>query len=229
MSKKICFISAVNNEKLYNRCLDSISKLNVPEDVDVEIVPVRNSTSITSAYNKGMSLSDAKYKVYIHQDALIINKNFIYDILDVFEKNKDIGMIGSCGAKYFPEDGVWWNSKHTLGRIFCYLNNDNIILLDSYKNIDENNLSYDEVCCIDGFVMITQYDIWWREDIFDAWHFYDASQSMEFINKGYKIVIPKQYDPWYIHKAEANLLTYEEYRLKFLETYASTIKKFEAI
>ncbi|RDY25050.1 glycosyl transferase, partial [Romboutsia weinsteinii] len=107
MNKKVCFITAVNNEKIYNRCLDSIKKLNVPDYVDIEIIPIRNSTSITSAYNKGMNLSDAKYKVYIHQDAIIINKNLIYEILDIFENNKDIGMIGSCGCKDLSSDGIW--------------------------------------------------------------------------------------------------------------------------
>ncbi|RDY25169.1 glycosyl transferase, partial [Romboutsia weinsteinii] len=140
-----------------------------------------------------------------------------------------IGMIGSCGCKDLSSDGIWWNSKHQLGKVYFNLSNDNVYLLDCYKNIIENSLSYDEACCLDGFIMITQYDVFWREDIFDAWHFYDASQSMEFINKGYKIVIPKQYEPWYIHLGESSSSNYEDYRLKFLNTYSSTIKMFESI
>lgn len=33
-----------------------------------------------------MRESDDKYKVYLHQDTFIINKNFIYDIIDIFKK-----------------------------------------------------------------------------------------------------------------------------------------------
>lgn len=73
---------------------------------------------------------------------------------------------------------------------------------------------------IDGFIMITQYDIAWREDIFDHWDFYDCSQSMEFIRKGYKVVVPAMQKPWCVHDCGfVNLAGYEEERLKFLKEY----------
>ena len=73
---------------------------------------------------------------------------------------------------------------------------------------------------IDGFLMATQYDIPWREDLFDKWDFYDASQSMEFIRHGYKVVIPKMEEPWCLHDCGyLNMDHYEEEREKYVKEY----------
>ena len=36
---------------------------------------------MTSGYNNAMKKTDAKYKVYLHQDVFILNHNFLMDIL----------------------------------------------------------------------------------------------------------------------------------------------------
>lgn len=47
---------------------------------------------ITQAYNAAMQASDAKYKIYLHQDVFLLNKKLIEDILEIF-KDETIGMI----------------------------------------------------------------------------------------------------------------------------------------
>ncbi len=83
---KICFITCVNDERLYEECLVYINSLDIPKNFSIETVALRGADSIASAYNKAMRETDSKYKVYLHQDAFIINKNFIYDILEIFKK-----------------------------------------------------------------------------------------------------------------------------------------------
>ena len=81
-------------------------------------------------------------------------------------------------------------------------------------------MEYSEVEAIDGLLMMTQYDVPWREDIFDKWDFYDASHSMEFIKKGYKVVVPKMEKPWEIHDCGLlNKDNYEEEKEKFVREY----------
>ena len=58
---------------------------------------------------------------------------------------------------------------------------------------------YQQVQAVDGLLIATQYDLPWREDLFDNWDFYDISQGQEFIQKGYRIVVPYQKQPWCIH------------------------------
>jgi hypothetical protein len=215
-NKKICFITTVNDELAYEECLFYIKNLNIPDGYDIEAIGIRNSYCMTHAYNKAMKDTDAKYKIYIHQDTLIINKNFIYDILNVFDDD-EVGMIGVCGAKQIPTNGIWWESKNKVGKV--YDSHTGKMRLSKFNQTDA---SYESVQVIDGLIMITQYDIEWREDLFDGWHFYDISQSIEFYRYGYKVAIPKQIEPWCIHDSGvANILNgYEKYRQIFLEEYS---------
>ena len=69
-----------------------------------------------------------------------------------------------------------------------------------------------------------QPDLPWREDIFNGWHFYDISQSIEFAKKGYKIIVPNQNDPWCIHDCGITLVgeEYDKYRNLLLKEYFET-------
>ena len=78
-NKKICFIMCSNDEFLARECQIYIEQLLVPENYEVEVLVVKDAKSMTSGYNEAMRASDAKYKVYLHQDVLILNRGFIYD------------------------------------------------------------------------------------------------------------------------------------------------------
>ena len=45
-----------------------INKLEIPTEYEIDIITVRDADSMTSGYNAAMQTSDAKYKIYIHQD-----------------------------------------------------------------------------------------------------------------------------------------------------------------
>lgn len=215
-NEKICFITCVNDERLYEECLVYINSLDIPKNFNIETIALRGTSSIASAYNKAIREVDAKYKVYLHQDTFIINKNFIYDILDIFNKNTDIGMIGVAGVKDIPMSGVWWDSDNKVGKVYdSHTGRMDIYEFNSFEGY------FDEVMAIDGLIMITQYDVLWQEDKFDGWHFYDLSQSMEFKKNNYKVVIPKQDKPWCMHDSGiANISNgYNEYRMKFVKEY----------
>ena len=88
---------------------------------------------------------------------------------------------------------------------------------------------YTEVEAIDGMLMVTQYDVRWREDLDLGWDFYDLSQSLEYRRQGYHVGIPFQTTPWCMHdcgytflndaKGWNNIL--KEYREFFSEKYIS--------
>ncbi|MGO1043856.1 glycosyltransferase family protein [Clostridioides difficile] len=215
-NKKICFITCVNDERLYKECLIYINSLNIPKNFSVEIIALRDNDSIASAYNKAIRETDSKYKVYLHQDTFIVNKNFIYDILEIFEKNIDVGMIGVAGVKEIPTSGIWWDSDDKMGKV--YDSHTGKMAIYEFSNFEEE---FNEVMSIDGLIMITQYDVLWRDDKFNGWHFYDLSQSMEFRQNNYKVVVAKQDKPWCMHDSGiANISNgYDEYRIKFVKEY----------
>lgn len=213
---KICFITCVNDEELYKESVRYIESLQVPEGILIEFISIRNASCMTEGYNRGMKMSDAKYKVYMHQDVFIVNKQFISNILDVFYAHPKVGMLGVIGAKQLPSSGVWWESEEQFG----------VVIENSFSGkmriLSVGNVRSDIeiVEGIDGLIMITQYDIPWKEDIFDGWHFYDISQSMEFIKAGYHVGIPRQNQPWCVHDCGVpSVESYDLYQQKFLDYY----------
>lgn len=105
---KICFIICVNDDLFFQECVNYIHWLEVPEGMEVEVLEIREAKSMTSGYNEGMSSSNAKYKVYMHQDVFLINRYFIYDILSLFQLDRSIGMIGLVGSRKIPEHCMMW-------------------------------------------------------------------------------------------------------------------------
>lgn len=212
-SKKICFILCTNDSQYEAEAAYFIKRLNIPDGYNIDILSVWDAKSMASGYNEGMYSSDAKYKVYLHQDTMIIEKNFIPKILHIFD-NSTIGMIGMVGSVSLPDDYVMWHGDR-IGRLYCC----NVTHMDDWI-VGEVNGQYQEVQAIDGFLMATQYDLPWREDVFDKWDFYDVSQSFEFRNAGYKVAVPNMSNPWCIHDAGfMNLTNYYEERDKLIKTY----------
>lgn len=211
---KICFIICVNNDLFFEECVRYIHCLEVPEGIEVELLEIRDAASMAKGYNEGMYSSDAKYKVYMHQDAFLVNKYFISDIISIFKSDKSIGMIGLVGTQKLSESGVMWIEKRVPERYE---------LDEGWENYryDQEKDGLWEVEGIDGVLMATQYDIPWREDLFDGWDFYDLSQSFEMRKKGYRIVVPVRENPWHQHddKPVLTLWDYNKYRKRFLKEY----------
>ena len=205
-NRKVAFIICVNNEVYFDECRWYINRLVVPYEYKIEIIAIREANSITEAYNSAMTKTDANYKVYLHQDVFIYNKNFIIDILNIFSSNKNIGMLGLIGGVRLPESGIIYNSWNCGRTITC-----NWITANDTVFYQEKPLI--KVEALDGMLLVTQYDIKWREDILKEWDFYDVSQSFEFINAGYNIAIPYQDTAWAIHDCGySNLKNYDKNR-----------------
>lgn len=208
--RKVCFIICVNHERYFEECLYYLNHLSIPEGYEIEILSIRDAASMTSGYNEGMKSSDAKYKIYMHQDVFIVNKDFLKNILYVFE-DSSIGMIGMVGSPKLPEDAVMWLDER-VGAIYSNLVEKPVVFW--------RNAGLCDVEAVDGLLMATQYDVPWREDLFTQWDFYDVSQSFEFRKKGYRVVVPDMKSPWCMHDdGFMKMLHYENERLKFLTEY----------
>ncbi len=213
---KFAFIIATNDDLYLEECSYYIDRLIVPDGFETDVITIREAGSICEAYNAGMHSSDALYKVYLHQDVFILNRNFIQDVVDSFALDPQVAMLGVIGAKKLPSDAYAFNSWDTGGTVFYNGRDGGIRVHDN-----EEGLNY--VSAIDGMIMITNKDIEWREDVFDGWDFYDLSQSVEFSDAGYKVAIPCQKSLWCFHDVEhLGLGKYEYYRKLFCETYGKS-------
>lgn len=217
--KKIAFITCVNNEKQYTEALHYIQLLIVPEGYETDVIAVREAPSMTAGYNAAMKSSDAKYKVYLHQDVFIINKNFIRDMISFFEADKTLGMLGCVGCDYLPLHAKAvevWNT----GLVYHNCTPSKMVR----KQSDDGTPSYVEA--LDGLLLATQYDVEWREDLFDGWDFYDISQCFEMQRAGYKVAAAYQSEPWCYHdNTYSKLGNYQKYCERFAKEYQD-IKPF---
>ncbi|MDR4926184.1 glycosyltransferase family protein [Peribacillus simplex] len=218
-NKKISFISCVNDREEYKKSLSYIHSLTIPQGFQIETVAIDQTNSMTAGYNRAMKNSDAKYKVYIHQDVYIINKNFLDDIVKLFSKYPKLGMIGVAGTKELSKNATWWLNPNLYGSV--YSSHSGPMEFLTFNTVKKD---YEKVQSIDGLIIITQYDFKWRQDLFQGWHFYDASQCLEFIKSGFDVGIPKQKKPWCIHDCGiVNLNGYEEDKRIFYENYSDWI------
>ena len=215
----VAFICCTNNRRDFEEMLYYLRRLHQPPGVNVELWEIHDAASMCAGYNHAMASSQAKYRVYLHQDVRILNRWFLYDLIRLFRRNPDVGLVGMVGAKEVDATGIMWR-KPRYGNLLD-------ALLDHVDDCFHNHtfLPYPDkegvrVSLVDGLLLATQYDIPWREDLFDGWDFYDASQSMEFRRRGYGVMVPWQETPWCLHDSIANSMrTYDKYRRIFLRAY----------
>lgn len=219
--KKISFIVCTNNEFYMKECRFYLEELIVPEGYEMDILEIKGAASMTSGYNTGMRSSDAKYKVYLHQDVFIRNRNFISDLLDIFQADDKIGLVGLVGTPYMCKNGVMWRGVRYGG----FYKLDEYVEKGFIRRFFPIHQGYLEVEAVDGLLMATQYDIPWREDAFKKWDFYDVSQCFSFLDAGYKVVVPGQAADWYFHDCGTlNLSNYEGEREILIKEYSHRMK-----
>lgn len=210
-NNQFAFIYCVNDEAQFQDSWNHVTRLFVPPGFTIEQQAVRGAPSITAGYNQAMRNSRAKYKVYLHQDVQIINPIFIAEVHSLFARYPALGMLGVLGAKKLPPNGVWWEAAEVYGKVLFSGQ-----LLDLKTPIPGE---FANVQAIDGMIMITQYDRPWREDIPLNWHFYDASQSLEFIKAGYQVGVVRQTTPWCAHNSHTPFIPFQLSQQAFVNAY----------
>lgn len=223
MKNKVAFLICTNDDQYMGECRYYIERLTVPEGYEIEILTNEGAESMCSGYNELMRASDATYKVYLHQDTFILNKEFINHIIRIFETDETIGMIGMVGYEKISDSGVMWKSTKRLGAVPMYGACKRYKDAD-FDKFDLEDVRYEEVAVIDGFLMATCIDLPWDETTFDGWDFYDTDQSFNFREKGYKVVVPVQDKPWCVHDdgEYQTLWNYNRFREKFLNKYCGS-------
>ncbi len=222
--RKFCFILCTNNDILLSEAIHYISHLIIPDGYTTELLTVTDAKSMTAGYNEAMAASDAKYKIYMHQDVFILNQNFLSDVLSIFQSDTSIGLIGMTGYESISADGVMWHAKDRLGT--PYKRNASYPPLSEYRySLSEDG--YQPAALVDGFMMITSKDYLWNTESLTGWDFYDAYQSLTFLLNGHKIVVPTQRHPWCMHDdgGVLNLTNYNQYRQMFMRTYRELLGK----
>lgn len=189
--KKVAFIICTNNDMMYSECVRYVQDLEIPQGYDIDILYVTEAESIAAGYNEAMQASDAKYKVYIQEGTFILNRRFIYDMLEICQTDESIGMLGVIGTLDLSIRTLCYN-EWKIGNATIY----------DGKKIKDNLFAQSKdktflpVLAVDGTLIVTQYDVAWREDFLNGQDFYDVVHSLEMLSNGLKVVVPYQEEAW---------------------------------
>ena len=63
-----------NNQRYMEEAIYYITHLRVPEGYQISFLAIEDAKSMTAGYNEGMQASNAKYKVYLHQDTFPLKR-----------------------------------------------------------------------------------------------------------------------------------------------------------
>lgn len=148
--EKIAIIISTKDELYLEECLGYINELEIPEGYLVDLLTLTASANMAASYNEAMQASDAKYKLYIPDTTLILQKDCLVQCIHIFEENSHIGMLGVLGSNN--------NSDQNMGKAIIS-DSERTKLLDFQKEYS----GYYCTANLDEAFVFTQYDIPWDE------------------------------------------------------------------
>lgn len=195
--KMLAVILCCNDPEYARECTGYLSYLGLPEGYSGEILEIWDAPSMAAGYRYGMQHTAAKYKLYIHQDTLLLDEKLPEKLIRFFEEDPGLGMLGVFGTTRIPESCRWAESGYEDSVLSLW--QDAILNFLPPKKVELPMLKKAEA--IDGAFLATAVDLPWREDLFDGWHFYDISQCFEMRRAGYGIGLIEDPDPWILHES----------------------------
>lgn len=171
-------------------------KKNVNETIGCfhEIISIDNSKnnySITQAYNQGIINSKGDILCFLHEDIYIHTNNWGEILINLFENDKSLGLVGIAGSKIKTNSpSGWWN---------CPQNYRSANLIQHLPNGKKEFWNYgfekneEEVVAVDGvFMALTRNNTITFNEKLRGFHNYDLSISIDYINAGYKLNVTNQ-------------------------------------
>lgn len=176
---EILFIIVGNDDWIISENIKFIDNMTIPKHMKVEYRVVSNLDNIPQAVQNAMRESMAKYKIYLDQNAFLIDKEFLPKAIAIFQNNPDIGLLGARGY-YKTEE----NEKMELrgNYIFQYNDTRNICL----SNVCEGDVNtIVDVMALDKHFMMTSVDSDWNGNNSN----FHIIKSVEMRHMGYRTVV----------------------------------------
>lgn len=188
-------ICSANTEDL------AIVKKNIAETIGVvhEIIAIDNRKDrrgICEVYNEGTRKAQYETLCYMHEDIELITKNWGVKVLELFNQNKKLGLIGIAGGGYKSlVPSSWYNADLEInGEFYCHL-------IQGFKysgkeafldNRNPKNLKLARVATIDGCWMCTTKHVVgnnpFDQEMLKSFHAYDIDISLS-IGRKFQVAI----------------------------------------
>ena len=182
--KDFSIITVCNNQRQYEKLLDSLDNLHTSKSFEVICVPNFNGeySSCAEALNVGKDAAEGIYHIYCHQD-IHFGKDWLERIdqhIKSLADNKIAwGVLGIAGAA---------KGQFDAGYGLSYLSNKNENDGNFYQQSRKIYGDRKEVDCLDELCLITKaaYNLRFDEKTFNHWHWYGADFCLQAKQKGLK-------------------------------------------
>ena len=218
--KKILFVVHKTSQENYDACVKSIEELDVPLGYSYQIAAWSKGTNdadaIGEVYNKLLEENVAKYKIFIKDTVLFVNETMLKDMINIFQSDEHIGLIGTEGTTNIPDSLIFGDADKVYGGKYFLDNNKNVI---EKRNLPINK-EYAVAAIISSTFLAIQYSVKCVEQ-FVTENIIGEAQAIAFGRKGYKAVVPKQAVLWCLDVG--NNIDVSQKEKEMLKEYVSRI------
>lgn len=170
-------------------CDQLVANINQTIGIPFELEIITGVESITQAYESGLTKSIGEFCLFLHEDVLFHTKDWGKSLVDHFNSNPSLGLLGVAGAKahsFIPS--AWWDCSE----------NDKVIRILQHKpggQTEDQDQGFGkdklvEVAVIDGVFMALRKEVGAHFDqTLTGFHGYDLDLSLAVQEKGFKVAV----------------------------------------
>ncbi|WP_460946623.1 glycosyltransferase [Spirosoma daeguense] len=188
----ISIVVSSHNKSYFRKFIQSVQQTI---GVDYEIIQVKNPglMGICEAYNQGAQQAQFPYICFSHEDIIFHTDNWGKILINDFESDPAIGLIGIAGSGYKSWTLSGWHTSQKSPNRFLAVNVVHVSPEQSTRhNINESNDFLVPVASIDGCFMFTSRNvaqqIHFDQTLFTSYHCYDIDYSLQ-VNQHFKVVV----------------------------------------
>ena len=193
-------------------CIQSIRRLSLPDEYKISTVTWRES-NFFHIYNNLLRTSDAQYKVYLDSNLAFQNECAIEEMLQIFQSNENIGMIGLLGSEGVDTSLDFDASQRRLGGIVDREARGTL----KERRFEISNEAYTSAQVLNGMFLAVSKGFLVNGSPNGT--YVPEFLSMEFRRHDYEVVVPRQEKLWCIREGIVVKDKLED-RLEFCRRYA---------
>lgn len=175
MDKNICIV--VSSKKTAEECSDFINRIEETCGTPARCIFTTNDgvMGLSKLYGTmiGSEAIDSDIVIFMHDDVEPLRSGWGKEIVRLFNKHKDYGIIGIAGSAEFNDECAWWRNKRIYGQVLHKDEKTGRSWLSAFSPLLDKDLQ--EVCVIDGlFIAVNRKRISKNfDDELDHFDFYD--------------------------------------------------------
>lgn len=195
--KKIAFLVRKSDEVRCAAALESLQALRLPTGYEAELFTLAAEEPYAAQANKALTLSDAKFKIYLNDDIRLAEPDVLGELLQIFE-DESIGMVGFLGSASLPASGNLMESPYVWGAAYVPSEEGRRDLRFGRGTVGECRT----VRFLAPSFFATQRDLAW-DTCYQRQYYALLAHCRRFEREGDRIVVPLAKEPWCAYQERA--------------------------